>query len=81
MSEWQPIETAPRDGTVILLAWSRRNERFNTAVRPGFWDKDRKNFPWVAVIEGCSYAAFDAWREDGPTHWHPLPDPPGDSHD
>jgi hypothetical protein len=61
---WQPIESAPRDGTHII-GWS------HTYKRPILcWWKD---------IEKCweSYGT-SIFDEDGEhvTHWMPLPEPP-----
>ncbi len=66
MSEWQPIETAPKDGSVILL-WGRYwsdSQGWFPAPLQGQWNRDR----WEAV-----------WRYSfgvRPTHWMPLPEPP-----
>lgn len=61
MSEWRPIETAPKDGTHILAAWQCLNKT---------WDMDV-----VLHSDGvwCTYY-LDATHE--PSHWMPLPDPP-----
>lgn len=72
MGDWQPIETAPRDGTRILvtgggLAEAISDAEYDTTV--GCWDTpyetldDRDNEP-----EGYNR----------PTHWMPLPAPPQD---
>jgi hypothetical protein len=67
---WQPIETAPRDGTRVDL-WTNYGER----VADAKWDKDG----W----REWSLGGFDSmeWvRLDGtPTHWMPLPPPPAAS--
>lgn len=65
---WQPIETAPKTGTVLLA--------YKSKVRMGQWDEQKyhkrpKPFwryigPW-----GDTYA-----RDNQPTHWMPLPEPP-----
>src|SRR3546814_19090755 len=81
MSEWQPIETAPKDGTEIL-GW--RDDCGTLVVR---WDTPI-NFLTERELEGLAeesansegwfYADFVAGgRLDGerevPTHWTPLP--------
>lgn len=62
--EWQPIVTAPRDGTRLLL-WtgnmSTTGMIWSTTV--GWWDKEICH-KW---IHGSSV---------DPTHWMPLPAPP-----
>ncbi len=69
MTSWQPIETAPKDGTSVLLCdeygmqvcvWSE------TSVH-GFMD-------WVYGACDGEYNFRHAF--DSPTHWMPLPDPP-----
>ena len=66
---WQPIETAPRDGTDVLLYEGGEYERIymgfyaNTIDRGGkkvyqFWDIGSEPWNWE------------------PTHWMPLPEPP-----
>lgn len=69
MSEWQPIATAPKDGTWILL----RGEsgyverpyrahvgrwRYNENAERGYWDQSED-----------AYFTDDG---DDPTHWMPL---------
>jgi hypothetical protein len=56
---WQPIETAPKDGTYVLVSW-----KGNPAVnRLQF---SRRVQEWVNE-EGVGYAM--------PTHWQLLPSP------
>jgi hypothetical protein len=75
LNEWQPIETAPKDGTVILL-WSRYASHPTTAA----WEGDR----WVCQADGHSAIESQSdfgttYREfDVPSHWRPLPAPPAD---
>ncbi len=67
MSDWQPIETAPRDGTVILV-WD--NDTVMTAnwyEPPKPHESPRWEHNWNGeVLEDC----FPI------THWMPLPEPP-----
>lgn len=73
MSEWRPIETAPKDGTTILVyrfyapfgwhvmgyaRWSEIGDRISGWLSYGFSD------PPGNLGLGA------------PTHWHPLPSPP-----
>lgn len=61
--EWQPIETAPKDGTHLL------------AYRPGWhmaeawWRADVPDAGWGGY--GWFYPSWDQ-----PTHWQPLPAAP-----
>lgn len=72
VSQWQPIETAPRDGTVVL-AYNARGARSGHRHFFAFSDP---------APEGQCWAAEAGWREPGrdwpsyPTHWMPLPAPP-----
>jgi hypothetical protein len=73
MSAWQPIETAPKDGTRVDLwakAWSPFDDTFHhQRCANCYWVKQDTigNSPahWVHLDSG--------WF---PTHWMPLPDPP-----
>jgi hypothetical protein len=67
MSGWQPIETAPKDGTLIRLRWEG-----TTVEAIGRWVRGHN----------LRYATSE-WRDvmgndqlTLPTHWMPLPDPP-----
>ena len=65
MSDWQPIETAPKDGTkiiafdhhagVVIVRWRMR---------------------WPET--GCEWieATGEEYENYRPTHWMPLPEPP-----
>lgn len=73
---WQPIETAPRDGTEVLV-WCSRNNEMYVCVYYKKADDDKAPSPWL-------YAVSDYYQTDpyhvvsNPTHWMPLPPPPGD---
>jgi hypothetical protein len=60
--EWQPIESAPRDGTRILT-WCPQSTDFTRKLninwfKDGVWQKNANSLGHV------------------PTHWMPLPAPP-----
>jgi hypothetical protein len=67
MNEWQSIETAPKDGTRILLV------RGNYIWLDDWWKGDGANSNWSSLV---------AWKQttgktpDPPSHWMPLPEPP-----
>jgi hypothetical protein len=61
---WQPIETAPKDGEVILLY---DGDRIKWSVVSGAWRWDWPSPQW-ADKDGGLYAK--------PSHWMPLPEPP-----
>ncbi|HUB92154.1 MAG TPA: hypothetical protein VMA74_20690 [Dyella sp.] len=75
---WKPMESAPRDGRVILLRWG------NDAITPGFWvgefgDKPEScgAFPWAFIdadsTEQNAYILNQAAdNEYGPTQWAPY---------
>ena len=66
MMEWQPIETAPKDGSVIIVWY----------FSPLF-----ARWCYVGKGEKKGWASQDYWLSDDfeeykPTHWMPLPQPP-----
>jgi hypothetical protein len=66
MSDWQPIETAPKDGSRFLGGWWDK--------RHGWcWAGCRWEIPGVGVYETAYPYAEGGGR---PTHWLPLPEPP-----
>lgn len=66
MSEWQPIATAPKDGTRMLVACT------NGAVYAVRWGP-LPDDGWV-VVGGSDLSVGRVRRI--PTHWMPLPQPP-----
>lgn len=64
MSGWQPIETAPKDGSWIIVA-STHNRYYLAAVQ---WNDDY----WWDVNEANHNDPMDY----AATHWQPFPDPP-----
>lgn len=86
MNEWQPIQSAPRDGRQILLwadAWemtwgiqigSFKEAEQCWAVCEGTVDDNDEDFDPEADIDEDE--DFDEDANLGPTHWMPLPAPP-----
>lgn len=69
--EWQPIDTAPKDGTRVLLGRFTGNKK---ARREGFRAIDWYRQP----KDGAGYVGFGSFNPEHwpPTHWKPLPEPP-----
>ena len=67
--KWRPIESAPKDGTRVLLYTAGGDgEDEDRTIAEGSWGKD----PWM-VNTWCMEGG-DFWP--GATHWRPLPAPP-----
>jgi len=65
MGQWQPIETAPKDGTPILIFTERGQYVADWAeFEIEYWHVHDGKFEPRPV------------RGPAPTHWIPLPDPP-----
>ena len=70
---WQPIETAPKDGTSILLGCNYERMGKQRVTRAWwergmwaeamYWSEDDQEF----LISQCAFRA---------SHWMPLPTPP-----
>lgn len=92
MSEWQPIDTAPKDGTVIILgavAQEYQGQPVDPRATVGHWTTDEECRELVGDCGGecrCpeyiyhdpSWISWDGGftAENPPTHWQPLPSPP-----
>ena len=70
MSEWQPIETAPKDR--MILVWDEDVDH-PEVVR---WNDGVKAF-LIGFPDGNADATDDivGWTAYYPTHWQPLPSP------
>ena len=83
MGGWKGIESAPKDGTEIIL-------RNGMRVTSGSWQQwadteshydDAGNFIGTATVDcGAGWCSYDGGfcDDDLPTHWMPLPEPPKD---
>ncbi|GEK49188.1 hypothetical protein HPA02_34710 [Bisbaumannia pacifica] len=83
MSEWQPIETAPKDGTgvlgwredcgIILMRYAAPMDFLTDEEAEGLDEYSAEAEDWFAadLIAGCRMDG-----NDEPTHWMPLPEPP-----
>jgi hypothetical protein len=67
---WQPIETAPKDGSEIDLWISDPRYPDGYRIPECAWMDGR----WVSTLEDQRLESKQA-----PTHWMPLPEPPSAS--
>lgn len=68
MTEWKPIETAPKDGTEVILLIEDViiKGQYISGAFP-YWRVD------VLPSHGCGCCSED---DPSPSHWMPLPPPP-----
>jgi hypothetical protein len=66
MSEWKPIETAPKDQSII--AWDPECE----AMGEAYYDGEDDSWWWANTAPHD----FDPSRPFYPSLWHPMPTPP-----
>lgn len=62
MSEWRPIESAPKDGRRIIVGWP------GVTGNTGYYSQGQRAF--------CDRMTRRPYFPEQPTHWWPLPDPP-----
>lgn len=82
MGEWQPIETAPKDGTWIVLLIPKSCQDSNRPkpwVETARWVEDHIE-SWDQIDENTKRRKFNDYSHwscyETPTHWQPLPEPP-----
>jgi hypothetical protein len=66
-AQWQDIATAPKDGTEVMVV----TPNYENAIPAKWFEKWTDGGAWVTP--GYSQA-----HSVQPTHWQPLPPPPGD---
>jgi hypothetical protein len=71
--EWQPIETAPKDG-VIFIALSIKGVSRCRWIIVDYDEWRGRNFYWWDDPD--ENFMFEDGPHDAPTHWMPLPAPP-----
>lgn len=62
MTDWQPIGTAPKDGTEVLIYQAGQTFGYDYAIGK------QGEYGWVNRNSASCY--------NTPTHWMPLPSPP-----
>jgi hypothetical protein len=77
MSEWQKIETAPKDGRLVIV-WESADRVYSAS----WWSAER----WADENGGEPDEYQEGWFTDdedelGPFYWMPLPEPPEITHE
>jgi len=72
MSNWKTIDSAPKDGTWFLGYWPECNDP-EDAIIPSGWDC---NAP-----DGARFVDVRDQMQEHPSHWQPLTEPEGETHD
>lgn len=73
MSDWQPISTAPKDGTVIQV-W----HAIHGCPVSVMWKEEGFRFRGE-ILHWIERTYTSSWPERAFTHWMPLPQPPEDA--
>lgn len=74
LTKWRPIETAPRDGTDVLVAGD------GWVDAASFGPTKYHGYGWLDAGDRAHWDSYTARPLSGVTHWLPLPPPPGDTH-
>ena len=81
--KWQPIETAPKDGTeilgwrkdygVLIIRWTAPIEFCTEHECEVMGEESAEAEDWFCAdfVAGCRLEGSEV-----PTHWQPLPEPP-----
>lgn len=78
---WQPIETAPKDGRKIIVAYVNRNGKLRTVMACWLTDERAAEMDTDGVgLEGGWYECIDNWddytevaiHEGEPANWMPI---------
>ena len=76
---WQPIETAPKDGTAVILGYYAAVDGIDqllNCVMVGEWEHENWN---VSMGISAGPVTLLATMLIPWTHWMPLPKPPGET--
>jgi hypothetical protein len=74
MTDWQPIETAPKDGRLFLGA-KKFGVDYEWSRYICCWSEFKKSFrSQFGIPEGGIWYPLD--EKNTPSHWMPLPEPP-----
>ncbi len=73
-ADWQPIETAPKDGRLVLITGGTIRAA-DMEMKPS-----ALNYAIPAEMDWGEWTHYgehgEEWIIENPTHWTPLPEPP-----
>lgn len=81
LGEWHAIETAPKDGSVVLLLMSN-----GVRVIADWWPGSRESpepewsFSIVGIAADGKPVFFHEWEDSPPIHWRRVPEDWADTH-
>ena len=75
---WQPIDTAPKNGTRIILWDANKGVAISGGwhIDGGRDDPNGYEPPWSWWVSDEDLIMWDSGPDDAPTHWMPLPETP-----
>jgi hypothetical protein len=73
MDDWKNIETAPKDGTIVLAAWWTHDRGWY--VYPVVW-RPSKMYAHLSGWHVSSWPDLNLQLAINPMFWTPLPPPP-----
>lgn len=77
VSGWQPIDTAPRDGTWIRLRSDEERPRYAVGRwNPQHYSTTGVTYEWQ-VLDSTHSPELNHWADGYAYEWMPLPPPPG----
>ncbi len=79
--QWQPIETAPKDGTEVIIVHYTADGVMRLTVEGPFTasfcdNRWRSSWDGEEVVEYMDWGGTDYKVIMSPTHWMHLPEPP-----
>ncbi len=76
VSRWQPIETAPKDRTPVIVAVPDK-DRTGWIIGEAYFDTDTTDWWWAGTSNDEYHdGPISDVNWHMPTHWQPLPEPP-----
>ena len=79
VGEWQPIETAPKDGTKILVYTVHGDVELSdwySISYPSYELCGVNDETGEGIYRKIAGNPTEGWNSNMPTHWMPLPEPP-----